>query len=1014
MHQKSGFCNIDPKMRTRLLICLVLLNLAFAAAKPYKRQARPATCQACHPIDVEKINIHLVPHSHDDVGWLKTVDQYYYGTQKHIQYAGVQYIISSSIEALIGHPHRRYIQVETAFFWKWWQHQEDAFKQQVIELVNNGQLEITNGAWSMNDEAASHYHSTIDQFTWGFRFLNDTFGDCGRPKVGWQIDPFGHSREHASLLTQLGFQGLVIGRLDYRDKQKRRAEKNLDFIWQGSANLNNSELFTTMFPDFYGTIDGYCFDVLCHDEPINDDEKSPEYNLKRKVEGFAAKMNQYKSYYRTTNFLVPMGGDFNYQAAEINFSNLDKLIKGFEDHPTYNVFYSTPSCYIKAVNDEVNRKSLELTKKTDDFFPYASEAHSFWTGYFTSRPTSKRFERLGNNILQATKQLTSFSRILGKDRESSINDLREVMGIMQHHDAITGTEKQAVAQDYARLLTQAIKEAEVPTGTIVGDLLKKYSEAEIDLKLSTCLLANVSICETTKKDRFVVTVYNPASHPVTHYVRVPVDGEYYNITGPDGVEDYDICESLSSFDHVQEKTDPSPNELVFAAKQVPPLGLKVYYVEKVELGIMVKVQGFQDVTDDDYYGTESNGFRIDGSTGRLQSVNIKGISLGMTQDFLHYAGATGSPRASGAYIFRPKGQAQPVKTGKISVKAKKGKLVDEVLQVYGSEVTQIIRVYKGDEGYIEFDWLVGDLQSDYSAGKEIITRFTVDKFFNKGVFYTDSNGREQIKRVLNTRSDYSYDVKDEPISSNYYPVTSRIVIKDDARNLEVAVLNDRAQGGTSLSDGVIELMVHRRLVRDDGYGVGEALREQEYGKGLYARGQHYLVFGPADSIGQYGRSTAAVERDLANKKLLAPWVLLGDATSGDLDSLDKAQELINFKYEGLTRTLPENVQILTLEPWRDNTYLVRLEHMFEKDEDAVLSNPITIHLEDLFTTFSISEIGETTLGANQWIGDYQEEEKLIWNDQLPTPLTRLDVNDPLKIELSPMQIRTFLIKGSKK
>ena len=53
------------------------------------------------------------------------------------------------------------------------------------------------------------------------QFLNETFGECGRPVVAWQIDPFGHAREQANLFAQMGFDGLFFGRLDYDDKKTR-------------------------------------------------------------------------------------------------------------------------------------------------------------------------------------------------------------------------------------------------------------------------------------------------------------------------------------------------------------------------------------------------------------------------------------------------------------------------------------------------------------------------------------------------------------------------------------------------------------------------------------------------------------------------------------------------------------------------------------------------------------------------------------------------------------------------
>ncbi len=93
------------------------------------------------------INVHIVPHTHDDVGWLKTVDQYYYGANNGQQTASVQYVLDTVVDELLKDPARRFVYVEIAYFYRWWNEQNNITKQSVRNLVNEGRLEFVIGAW---------------------------------------------------------------------------------------------------------------------------------------------------------------------------------------------------------------------------------------------------------------------------------------------------------------------------------------------------------------------------------------------------------------------------------------------------------------------------------------------------------------------------------------------------------------------------------------------------------------------------------------------------------------------------------------------------------------------------------------------------------------------------------------------------------------------------------------------------------------------------------------------------
>ncbi|ONM26653.1 putative alpha-mannosidase [Zea mays] len=87
-----------------------------------------------------KLNVHVVPHTHDDVGWLKTVDQYYVGSNNSIQVRRVQNVLDSLIPALLKDENRKFIYVEQAFFQRWWRNQNDMIKDTVKGLISSGRL----------------------------------------------------------------------------------------------------------------------------------------------------------------------------------------------------------------------------------------------------------------------------------------------------------------------------------------------------------------------------------------------------------------------------------------------------------------------------------------------------------------------------------------------------------------------------------------------------------------------------------------------------------------------------------------------------------------------------------------------------------------------------------------------------------------------------------------------------------------------------------------------------------
>ncbi|KAF1651190.1 Lysosomal alpha-mannosidase, partial [Eudyptes chrysocome] len=890
-----------------------------------------------------------------------------------------------------------------------------------------GRLEFVGGGWCMSDEAAAHYGPAIEQLALGRRFLRREFGACGTPRVAWQIDPFGHSRQLAAVFAQMGYDGLFVGRVDHQDKATREQLQEMELLWRASGSLPPpaADLFTGILPNVYNPPSGFCWDQLCSDPPVVD-EDSEENNVDSIVSAFLQIAASQAESYRTNHIIMTMGSDFHYENANLWFKNMDKLIAHVNARQAngsrVHVLYSTPSCYLW----ELHRANLSWSLKTDDFFPYADGPHQFWTGYFTSRPAFKRYERLSNNFLQICSQLEALAGPVAREGpygpgNSSV--LREAVAVAQHHDAVTGTEKQHVADDYARQLAAGWESCQL----LVANALASLSGSKENFIF--CNGLNISVCPLTEAaGRFTVILYNPLGRRVSWPIRLPVNGASYAVTDPQGQP---VPSEVSPGQLPRPPARPAVWELLFQAS-APPLGFSTFTVSRLSRGdprahparTPGAERGWGRCLTRRRLAPQHLRVLFDPLTGHLKEIqNLdKSISLPVFQNFYWYNASVGndeSPQASGAYIFRPNSSepipvssSKRVSTHLVKVGGGDGvpgaggvprvlspqpcllqnALVQEVHQNFSSWCSQVVRLHAG-QPYVELEWTVGPIPVADGWGKEIISRFETT-LQTDSRFYTDSNGRQILERRRDYRPTWNLS-QTEPVAGNYYPVNSRIFIKD--KKFQLTVLTDRSQGGSSIFDGSLELMVHRRLLYDDNRGVGEPLVELGADRqGLVVRGRHLLLL---DTV----ESAADQHRLLAQELFMAPYVVLAP---GGGPSYRHGQPSLR-QFSALRRELPPNVHLLTLTPWDAGTLLLRLEHQFERGESVNGSQPVTVDLLNLFSAFTITSVQEMSLGADLPLNAIS---RLVWTPAIgtgaqPRPVPKLD---PSRVTLQPMEIRTFL------
>nr|XP_057932038.1 alpha-mannosidase 2x isoform X1 [Doryrhamphus excisus] len=820
--------------------------------------------------DKEPLQVFVIPHSHNDPGWVKTFDKYF--TDQ------TQQILNNMVVKLAEDPRRKFIWSEISFFSKWWE-SADAQKQEAArKLILGGQLEIVTGGWVMTDEANVHYFAMIDQLIEGHQWLERNIGIT--PHSGWAIDPFGHSSTMAYVLKKANLTSMLIQRVHYSIKKHFAATRSLEFMWRQNWDKgSSSDIFCHMMPF-------YSYDVphTCGPDPkiccqfdfkrlpggrINCPWKIPpktvvEANVAERAQLILDQYRKKSKLYRSKVLLIPLGDDFRYDKAlewDQQYINYQKLFDYMNSHPEMHVKaqFGTLTDYFSALYKSYSvapgSRPADYPVLSGDFFAYADREDHYWTGYFTSRPFYKSFDRVIESHLRGAEILYSLAvanaRHMGMEGRYPVSDYallvdaRRSVGLFQHHDAITGTAKENVVIDYgSRLLRSLIGLKRVIINAAHFLVMKnkefyRFYQTEPFLETDDRRATQDSLPERTLIEldaagpRYLV-LFNPLEQERLCAVTVLVNTVKVRVLTEDG-------QTLPVQLNAQWSSASQMSAEVFEATfmvRLPPLGLAVFHLYDspsspmtLRSDIVLRLSGnslpartldplpvrSQHADPQTFYITSqflTLGFS--GTTGLLESIKRKDDpqEVKVQMHFMMY-GTRISKDKSGAYLFLPDGKAMPYEHKQLpAVRVVEGPLFSEVVAYY-QHFQQAVRIHNvpGMDGLSVDITTTVDIRDQ--SNKELAMRLVTD-IQNEDVFYTDLNGFQMQLRRRHLKL---------PLQANFYPMPSQAYIQDS--NHRLTLHTAQSLGVTSLENGQLEVILDRRLMQDDNRGLGQGLKDNK-------------------------------------------------------------------------------------------------------------------------------------------------------------------------------------------